>query len=119
MHDALGHPLPVELRHLLDQVVVLQQDGSLGARGQRELVAGDGDPGLTIGTAVGAPLAGVVIDRLAPGAGFLAVGAAGVVVAAGLLLALQLLAPRLRRPAGPPDPPGVPTAAPGVPGARV
>jgi hypothetical protein len=34
MHDTLGHPLAVELRHLLDHVVVLEQDRAIGANGQ-------------------------------------------------------------------------------------
>ena len=43
---ALGDPLPVELRHLLDEVVVLQQDRAVGADGERVLVAGDADAGI-------------------------------------------------------------------------
>ena len=43
---ALRNPLPVEVGHLLDQVVVLQQDGAIGPHGERELVAGDGDAGI-------------------------------------------------------------------------
>jgi len=34
----LGHPLAVERRHLLDQVVIMQQDRSVGADGQRVLI---------------------------------------------------------------------------------
>ena len=37
---ALGNPLPVEVRHLLNQVVVLQQDGPVRPDRQRVLVAG-------------------------------------------------------------------------------
>jgi hypothetical protein len=43
VHDPLGHPLPVELGVLLDQVVVLQQDRAVGAEGQRVVVARDRD----------------------------------------------------------------------------
>ena len=43
---ALRNPLPVEVGHLLDEVVVLQQDGSIGPHGERVLVAGYGDPGI-------------------------------------------------------------------------
>ena len=35
----LGDPLAVEVRHLLDQVVVLEQDRAVGAHGERMLVA--------------------------------------------------------------------------------
>jgi hypothetical protein len=42
----LGYPLPVEVRHLLDEVVVLQQDGAVRAYGQRVLVALDRDTGI-------------------------------------------------------------------------
>ena len=38
-----GHPFPVELRHLLDQVGVLQQDRPVGADGQRVIVTLDRD----------------------------------------------------------------------------
>ena len=44
--DPLGHPLAVELRHLLDQVVVLEQDRPVGADGQRMLVARRRDAGV-------------------------------------------------------------------------
>jgi hypothetical protein len=40
---ALGDALAVEVGHLLDEVVVLQQDGAVGADGQRVFVAVDGD----------------------------------------------------------------------------
>lgn len=43
---------------------------------------------LTAGTAVGAPLAGLAIDRLGPGAGFATVGAAGILLAVAGLLAV-------------------------------
>ena len=46
MRLAFGDPLPVEIRHLLNQVVVLQQDGAIGTDGQRVLVAGHRDPGV-------------------------------------------------------------------------
>ena len=39
---ALGNPLPIEVRHLLDQVEVLEQDGSIGTDGKRMFLAGDG-----------------------------------------------------------------------------
>jgi hypothetical protein len=38
-----GNALPVEAGHLLDQVMVLQQDRAVGAEGQRELAARDRD----------------------------------------------------------------------------
>jgi hypothetical protein len=34
VNHALGDPFAVELRHLLDQVMVLQQDGTVGAGGK-------------------------------------------------------------------------------------
>ncbi len=34
VHDPFGHTFPVELRHLLQEVVVLQQDPAAGALGQ-------------------------------------------------------------------------------------
>jgi len=43
---ALRNPFPVEVGHLLDEVVVLQQDGPIGPHGERVLVAGYGDPGI-------------------------------------------------------------------------
>ena len=42
----LRDPLPVEVRHLLDQVMILQQDGPFRAGRQRELVALDRDAGV-------------------------------------------------------------------------
>ena len=32
MDDVLGNPLPVEVGHLLEQVVILQKKGTLGSR---------------------------------------------------------------------------------------
>ena len=43
----LGDPLAVEVGHLLDQVVVLEQDRAVGADGERMLVA------LNRGTGIG------------------------------------------------------------------
>jgi hypothetical protein len=36
---ALRDPLPVEVRHLLDQVMILQQNRAIGTDGQRMLIA--------------------------------------------------------------------------------
>jgi hypothetical protein len=41
VHDALGYALAIELRHLLDEVVVVQDRRTVGADGERVLVAGD------------------------------------------------------------------------------
>ena len=41
---AFRYALPVEVRHLLYQVVILQQDRAIRADGQRVLVAGHRDP---------------------------------------------------------------------------
>lgn len=49
---------------------------------------------ITSGSAVGAPLAGVAIDHVAPAAGFVAVGASGVLVA--LLASAAMRAGRRR-----------------------
>jgi hypothetical protein len=46
---ALGDPLPIEVGHLLDQVLVLQQDRTVRSDGQRVLVAGDRDAGVSGG----------------------------------------------------------------------
>jgi hypothetical protein len=46
VHDALRDALAVELRELLDKVVVVEGDGAVGADGQRVLVAGDGGAGV-------------------------------------------------------------------------
>ena len=43
MRLPLGNPLPVEVRHLLDEIVILQQDRTVGTNGQRVLVARYGD----------------------------------------------------------------------------
>ena len=43
---ALGDALAVEVRHLLNQVEVLEQDGAVGADGEGMLLAGDRDPGV-------------------------------------------------------------------------
>ena len=45
----LGHPFAVELRQLLDEVVVVQQDRSVWADGQRMLVAFYRDAGIRRG----------------------------------------------------------------------
>jgi len=42
----LGDTLPVEVGHLLNQIVVLQQDGAVRTDGQRMLVTGDRDTGI-------------------------------------------------------------------------
>ena len=44
--DALGYALAVERLHLLDYVVILQQDRPVGAHGERVLVACRGNPGI-------------------------------------------------------------------------
>ena len=41
--DALRDALAVELRELLDEVVVVQEDGTLRSGGERFVVAGDGN----------------------------------------------------------------------------
>ena len=46
MRLALRDPLAVEVRHLLDQIVILQQDGAVGTDGQGMLVAVDRYPGV-------------------------------------------------------------------------
>src|SRR5258707_1041037 len=46
VHDPLGHAVTVEVRHLLDQVVVLQQQRAVAADGLRELVARRRDAGV-------------------------------------------------------------------------
>ena len=46
MHDALRHSFPVERLHLLDHVVVLQQDRAVRAGGEGVLVAARRDPGI-------------------------------------------------------------------------
>src|SRR6266851_4229773 len=49
VYDPLGDPLPVEMGHLLEQVVVLQQDRSVGTEREGMLVAGRGDTGICRG----------------------------------------------------------------------
>src|ERR1700733_1592541 len=39
-------PLPVEVRHLLDEVMVLQQDRAIWPDGERVLIAGDWNAGI-------------------------------------------------------------------------
>jgi hypothetical protein len=39
-------PLPVEVRHLLDEVMILQQDRAVGPDGERVLIAGDRNTGI-------------------------------------------------------------------------
>ena len=46
VHDALGHAFAIELRHLLDQVVVLQQQRAVRAGTEGVLVAGGWDTGV-------------------------------------------------------------------------
>jgi hypothetical protein len=43
---ALGDALAVELRHLLDEVVILQQDRTVRTDGERVLIALDRDTGV-------------------------------------------------------------------------
>ena len=43
---ALGDALAVEVGHLLDQIEVLEQDGTVGTDGERVLLTGDGDAGV-------------------------------------------------------------------------
>ena len=46
VHHTLRDPLTVELRHLLDEVVIVQQDRSLRTRSEGVLVAGNRDTGV-------------------------------------------------------------------------
>src|SRR5258708_23269864 len=46
MRLTFGSPLPVEVRHLLDEIVILQQDRAVGADGERVLIAGDWNAGV-------------------------------------------------------------------------
>jgi len=64
---------------------------------------------LTVGNAIGAPLAGASIDAVAPWAGFAVVGATGLVLALLGLAAMRLFG---RRPAPAPDAEAPSTAAP-------
>src|SRR5258708_31928766 len=41
MRLTFGNPLPVEVRHLLDEIVILQQYGPVGPNGERKLIAGN------------------------------------------------------------------------------
>ena len=43
----LWNPLPVPVRHLLDEVMILQQDRAVGADGERMLIAGDWNAGVS------------------------------------------------------------------------
>ncbi|EFK07976.1 conserved hypothetical protein [delta proteobacterium NaphS2] len=43
---AVRDHLPVEIGHLLHEVMIVQQNGSVGPNGQRMLIAGDGNPGI-------------------------------------------------------------------------
>jgi hypothetical protein len=43
---AFRSALPVEVRHLLNEVMILQQDGAVGADGERVLIAGDWNAGV-------------------------------------------------------------------------
>jgi hypothetical protein len=63
---AFRHTLAVEMGHLLDQVVILQQDRATGAGGQGTLIARRGNPG--VGGRDGRPLLGrvVVIAHVVP-----------------------------------------------------
>ena len=83
----------------------------------RGAVMGSHASALTVGNALGAPLAGVVIDRGSPGGGFAGVGLAGLLVA---VVALWAPARRDARPAeaatGGGDPAGGQVTAVGVPG---
>src|SRR5690606_41146222 len=45
MRLALGHLLPVEVRHLLEEMYIVQHDRPVGADGERVAVAGSGCPG--------------------------------------------------------------------------
>jgi hypothetical protein len=44
MRLTFGNPLPIEVRHLLDEIVILQQYWAVGPNGERELIAGDWNP---------------------------------------------------------------------------
>src|SRR5207302_10628152 len=46
VHDALGHALAIERLHLLDHVVILEQDWTVRAYGERVVVACRGDAGV-------------------------------------------------------------------------
>jgi hypothetical protein len=46
MRLTLRHAFAVELRHLLNEVVIVEQDRTVRADGERVLVAFDGDPGI-------------------------------------------------------------------------
>jgi hypothetical protein len=41
MDDAFGNSLAVEVREFVDQVMVLEQDGTAGRSGARVLIVGD------------------------------------------------------------------------------
>ena len=43
---ALGNALAVEVGHLLDEVLVMEQDRAVRADGQREVITGHRDPGV-------------------------------------------------------------------------
>jgi hypothetical protein len=46
MRLTFGNPLPVEVRHLLNEIMILKQDRAVGPDGERELIAGDWNPGI-------------------------------------------------------------------------
>jgi hypothetical protein len=44
VHHVLGDPLPIEVGHLLDQVVILEEQWTFGSNGEGELIARCSDP---------------------------------------------------------------------------
>jgi len=62
--DALGHALAVERLHLLDYLVILQQDRPVGANGERVLVACRGNPGIRRGNRQSLCLRVIVLSHL-------------------------------------------------------
>jgi hypothetical protein len=44
MRLTFGNPLPIEVRHLLDEVMILQQYGTVAPNCERKLIAWDWNP---------------------------------------------------------------------------
>jgi len=68
---------------------------------RRGEVMGWNGSAMTVGAALGAPACGALIDHAGPGAGFLAAGAIGAVVAAGGIVALRVVRARRLAAGGP------------------